>query len=77
MLIKVHNVVLFMFREKNEVQAFIGDRSLTLLFQISVARQLGLGNREVLKYRVDGDRLIVEKKYHNSVTGRTTVMEEY
>jgi hypothetical protein len=65
-----------MFQQKNEALALIGDRSFTLLLSINVARQLGVGNREVLKYRVDGDRLIVEK-YHNSVTGRITVMEEH
>ena len=47
--------------KKNEVPALTGDSSLTLLFPISVAIQLGVGNREILKYRVDGNRLIVEK----------------
>ncbi|MGC2683450.1 MAG: hypothetical protein WA323_16440 [Candidatus Nitrosopolaris sp.] len=63
-----------MFGKKNEVQALTGDSSLTFVFPISVAIQLGVGNREVLKYRLDGDRLIVERKYRSPVTGQTTVM---
>jgi hypothetical protein len=47
--------------KKDEVPAFTGDSSLTFVFPKSVAIQLGVGNREVLKYRVDGNRLIVEK----------------
>lgn len=53
-------MVLFMLK-KDEVPAFTGDSSLTFVFPKSVAIQLGVGNREVLKYRVDGNRLIVEK----------------
>lgn len=75
MLIKVHNVVLFMLAENDEVQALIGERSLTLVFRIRVAIRLGIGKSEVLKYRFDGDRLIVEKKKHRStVTGQTTLL---
>ena len=50
-----------MVGRKNEVPALTGDNSLTLVFPRSVAIQLGVRNREFLKYRVDGDRLIVEK----------------
>lgn len=50
-----------MFESKNEVQALTGKSSLTLVFHIGVAIRLGVGNRDVLKYRVDGNRLIVEK----------------
>lgn len=50
-----------MIERKNEVPALTGDSSLTLVLPISVAVQLGVRNREFLKYRVDGDRLIVEK----------------
>jgi hypothetical protein len=50
-----------MAERKNEVPALTGDSSLTFVFPISVAIQLCVRNREFLKYRVDGDRLIVEK----------------
>lgn len=61
-IIKVHILVLFMFERKNEVPALTGDSSLTFVFPKSVAIQLGVSNREFLKYRVDGGRLILEKK---------------
>lgn len=63
-----------MSESQNKVQAFVGDHSLTFVFAKSVAIQLGVGNREVFKYRVDGDRLILEK-YHNPVTRQTIVMD--
>jgi hypothetical protein len=64
-----------MLRNKNEVPALTGDSSLTFVFPISVAIQLGVGNREVLRYFVDGDRLIVEKKHRSRVKGQTTLMD--
>jgi hypothetical protein len=66
--------VLFMFRKNEEVTALTGDNSLTFVFPVSVALQLDVGNREVLKYRVVGDRLIVEK-YHSPVTTQTIVRD--
>jgi antitoxin component of MazEF toxin-antitoxin module len=61
---------------KDEVQALIGNTSLTLVLPIRIAVDLGVGKGEFLKCRVDGNRLIVERKYHGALTGRTNVLEE-
>jgi hypothetical protein len=59
----------------NVTRAVTGRCSLTLLFPISIAEELGIRNGETLKFNVNGNRLIVEKKYHNPVTGQTNGME--
>lgn len=61
---------------KDEVQALIGNTSLTLVLPIRIAVELGVGKGEFLKCRVDGNRLIVERKYRGALTGRTNVLEE-
>jgi antitoxin component of MazEF toxin-antitoxin module len=64
---------------RNEVRALTGDSSLTLVLPIKIAIQLGVENRDLLKYHVDGDRLIVEKivdkEYYSTSNGQTTAME--
>jgi hypothetical protein len=64
-----------MIGRKNEVPALTGDSSLTFVFPKSVAVQLGVRNREFLKYRVDGNQLILEKKDCSALTGQTSVSE--
>jgi bifunctional DNA-binding transcriptional regulator/antitoxin component of YhaV-PrlF toxin-antitoxin module len=61
---------------KDEVQTLIGDISLTLVLPIRIAIELGVGKGEFLKCRVDGDRLILEKKYRNVLSSQTRVMED-
>jgi hypothetical protein len=61
---------------KDEVQALIGNTSLTLVLPIRIAVELGVGKGEFLKCRVDGDRLILEKKYRNPLSGQTRVTED-
>jgi antitoxin component of MazEF toxin-antitoxin module len=51
-----------------DLQAFIGTCSLTLLLRKRIAEELGLRNGEFLKCYVDGNRLIVEKKYRSAST---------
>jgi hypothetical protein len=53
---------------ENDLQAFIGTCSLTLLLSKRIAEKLGLHNGEFLKCYVDGNRLIVEKKYRSAST---------
>ena len=50
----------------NDVQALIGTRCLTLLLRKRIAEELGLRNGEFLKCYVDGNRLIVERKYRSA-----------
>ena len=52
----------------SDLQAFIGTCSLTLLLPKRIAEELGLRNGEFLKCYVDGNRLIVEKKYRSAST---------
>jgi hypothetical protein len=61
---------------KDEVQALIGNTSLTLVLPIRIAVELGVGKGEFLKCRVDGERLILEKKYRNALSGQTRVTED-
>ena len=58
------------------MQAIIGNSSLALLADKRVAEKLGLQNGEFLKCYVDGNRLIVERKYRSASTMRTKVLEE-
>ena len=53
---------------ENDLQAFVGICSLTLLGRKRIAEELGLRNGEFLKCYVDGNRLIVEKKYRSAST---------
>jgi bifunctional DNA-binding transcriptional regulator/antitoxin component of YhaV-PrlF toxin-antitoxin module len=59
----------------NVTRAVTGRCSLTLLFPISIAEELGIRNGETLQFNVSGDRLIVEKKYPNPVTRQTIVVD--
>jgi hypothetical protein len=59
----------------NDLQALIGTCSLTLLGRKRIAEELGLRNGEFLKCYVDGNRLIVERKYRSALTMRTKVLE--
>jgi bifunctional DNA-binding transcriptional regulator/antitoxin component of YhaV-PrlF toxin-antitoxin module len=56
----------------NVTRAVTGSCSLTLLFPIRIAEELGIRNGETLKFYVNGDRLIVEK-YHNAAIARHTI----
>jgi len=63
---------------KNEVRALTRDSSLTFVLPIRIAIQLGVENRDLLEYHVDGERLIVEKivdkEYYSTSNGQTTAM---
>lgn len=65
-----------MMRENDLIQAFIGNRSLTLLLPKRIAEELGLQNSEFLKCYVDGNRLIVERKYRSPSTLRKDLEED-
>jgi antitoxin component of MazEF toxin-antitoxin module len=65
-----------MMRENDLIQAFIGNRSLTLLLPKRIAEELGLQNGEFLKCYVEDNRLIVERKYRSASTLRTKALEE-
>lgn len=52
---------------KEEVQAYVGNTTLTLVLPIRIALELGVGKGELLKCRVDGNRLIVER--NGALTG--------
>jgi hypothetical protein len=47
--------------EIRRIQALTGERSFTLVFPKQFAIELGIGKRDFLKCRIDGNRLIVEK----------------
>jgi bifunctional DNA-binding transcriptional regulator/antitoxin component of YhaV-PrlF toxin-antitoxin module len=64
-----------MITESDLIQAFVGTCSFTLLFPKYIAEVLGIRNGDILKFDVNGDRLIVEK-YHSPVTNQTSVMAD-
>ena len=64
-----------MITENDLIQAYVGTCSLTLLFPKCIAEVLGIHNGEILKFDVNGNRLIVEK-YHSPVTNQTSVMAD-
>jgi len=60
----------------NRTHAVTGDCSLTLLFPKCIAEVLGIRNGETLRWKVDGNRLIIEREYSGGVTGGMIVSEE-